>query len=86
MSEHWVYAAIGLLLVLHVVVLVRAYRKAGEGSRQREEYRTPHGIECPNCGSANGEEYRYCRRCVTELPGQLSLLDQQTQPQERRTM
>jgi hypothetical protein len=26
-------------------------------------------VECPSCGTENEADYRYCRRCVTELPG-----------------
>lgn len=26
-------------------------------------------VECPECGSENELGYRYCRLCVTELPG-----------------
>lgn len=26
-------------------------------------------VACPNCGAENEPEYRYCRACVSELPG-----------------
>ena len=26
-------------------------------------------VECPDCGAANDLGYRFCRSCVSELPG-----------------
>ena len=26
-------------------------------------------VTCPDCGTENEQDYRYCRSCVTELPG-----------------
>lgn len=26
-------------------------------------------VACPECGAANNPGYRFCRRCVSELPG-----------------
>lgn len=31
--------------------------------------RDPDRITCPNCGAENERGYRYCARCVDELPG-----------------
>lgn len=30
---------------------------------------TDDGIRCPDCGAENGVQYRFCRRCIAELPG-----------------
>lgn len=29
----------------------------------------PDTVRCRACGTANGAEYRFCRACVSELPG-----------------
>jgi hypothetical protein len=89
MSEHWVYGAIGLLLVLHVIAVVRAYRKgqaSGRAQASTENQTAGQGIECPDCGVVNGQRYRFCRQCVSELPGQVSVLESSSNPSERRTL
>ncbi|MFB6103436.1 MAG: hypothetical protein ABEJ73_12850 [Haloplanus sp.] len=40
------------------------------GTRERPaDTPAPATIRCPNCGSANDPDYRFCRECVAELPG-----------------
>ena len=29
-------------------------------------------VECPDCGGANELGYRFCRSCVSELPGRMA--------------
>lgn len=40
-------------------------------------------VTCRSCGARNDAEYRYCRECVTELPGQLPSVDGMAGPQGR---
>jgi predicted amidophosphoribosyltransferase len=47
------------------------------------EYVTEEDVECPNCGEENERGYRYCRQCVSELPGQVSLVDGSLAPRGR---
>jgi len=87
MSEYWMYGLIGLLLGLHIVALVRAYRRSTKtAANPPDEAVTPQGIECTNCGVVNGDGYRYCRQCVSELPGQPSTLDGVSGPERRQTL
>lgn len=89
MSGHWVYGAIGLLVALHLVALVRADRKGTESERAErgsEGDTSSQGAECPDCGVVNDERYRFCKQCVSELPGQASVLEATTGPAERRTL
>jgi len=88
MSEHWIYGAIGVLLVLHVVALVRAYRngqvEAETSWRPETEVSVDEdSIECPDCGTHNEKRYRYCRQCVDKLPTDASIGTPTSTPLER---
>lgn len=75
--DTWVYAAFGVLLGLHLVTLVYAYRARGTLPWQIEgtESATAEndGVDedvcyCDECGAENEVGYRFCRNCVSELP------------------
>ena len=76
MFEHaW---QIGLLLgtVVLYALLVAQYPRARSGEEDtREELATDQaeGVVCPDCGTTNEKEYRFCRSCVTELPQSLDV-------------
>ena len=86
MSWYWVYGAIALLSLVHLAVLAYAYHN---GDRRRPEVGgskesvSGDRVECPDCGAANDRGYRYCRACVSELPGHLSFENTSTSPRSR---
>mgnify|MGYP000117195005 CR=1 FL=1 len=104
MTGKWVYGAILVLSVLHLLALAYAYRNrpdaggderegrdaAGRGATGVDGETTDHAhgedVECPECGAVNGRDYRFCRRCVAELPGEMSVLEQSSRATSRRTL
>lgn len=90
MTGSWVYGAVALLTVLHGMALLYAYRNGRRAVRtgataDADRYVTEEGVECPDCGTLNETEYRFCRRCVSELPGHVSFTDDSSAPWGRRT-
>lgn len=88
MTGDWVFAGITVLVLLHGMALLYAYRRArtsGGAAVDDEASVTEDGVECPSCGAHNETGFRYCRQCVSELPGQPSLLDRAPMSRGRRT-
>jgi len=99
MTGDWVYGAIFVLSVLHLLALAYAYRNrpaAGEsgdspgrgasGGDGATGHRHGGDVECPECGAVNARGYRFCRRCVAELPGWMSFLGESSPAESRRTL
>lgn len=87
MTPRWLFAAIGLLVALHLAVLV--YAVVGSSPARQEGSKVEPAasqLQCRNCGEANQPEYRYCRQCVAELPKQMQTLTDSAGPQSRRTL
>jgi hypothetical protein len=63
------------ILLVNAALAVYAWtrRPATAEHDSAVEKRTRSGdastVACPNCGAENEPEYRYCRACVSELPG-----------------
>lgn len=75
-GESWLLSAMLALIGLQVLTLAIAYWR-GEGpfataDRDQEAMTSSGAVQCPDCGAENGPEFRYCRRCVTDLPGAIS--------------
>lgn len=88
MPGEWVFGAITVLVLLHGMTLLYAFRRWTDAGAQEvfdgEASVTEDGVECPSCGTDNGTGFRYCRNCVSELPGQRSLLDRASSSRSRR--
>lgn len=72
-GEAWIYGSILALIAVQVLTLVVAYWR-GEGPFDSpgtldSEPVENGAVQCHNCGAENAVEFRFCRRCVTELPG-----------------
>jgi len=78
LGSEWLYGAIALLVGVHVVTLLYAYRKQGEpasGAAQSETEPTTSAtsddgdgtVSCPHCGARNEFGYQFCRQCVADL-------------------
>lgn len=100
MPGEWVYGAILVLSVLHLLALAYAYRNhpgAGESgespnrnamavSEDATDRVHTEDVECPECGAVNARGYRFCRHCVGELPGEVSVLEQSSRAESRRML
>lgn len=82
MEGYWLLGAVLALAALQVAAVLYARR-----ARRGGDERTASGdVECPGCGAVNGTDYRYCRRCVSELPGGTRLRPGSDPPRSRRTL
>ena len=74
MTTTLLLVGIGVLVLVHIGLLAYAFVRASgrtRGVRSSGGHKKAHtrdDIECPDCSTPNSPEYRYCRRCVTELP------------------
>lgn len=72
MGPAWVLATLLVLTVAHLALVALAARGdwGPAGTETGDALGRPDdGIECPDCGTVNQPEYRYCRQCVATLPG-----------------
>jgi hypothetical protein len=76
MGTEWLYGAIALLVGIHVLTMLYAYRSrdevAASATPSEAEQSQPQAadaerIECPQCGTTNDPTYRFCRTCVADL-------------------
>jgi len=79
LGSEWLYGAIALLVGIHVLTMLYAYRRQGEptsGPTQPESERTMPAsndddedgtVSCAQCGAANKRGYQFCRECVADL-------------------
>lgn len=78
LGSEWLYGAIALLVGVHVLTLLYAYRRQGEptpGTSGDTETTLPSPsddegptlVSCPNCGARNENGYQFCRECVADL-------------------
>lgn len=73
-SEAWLFIPFLLLGLLHIMFVLYSSTRNGGLFNQETETATVRNAEddaisCPDCGTHNEIEYRFCRECVSELPG-----------------
>ncbi|NHN47897.1 zinc ribbon domain-containing protein [Halostella sp. JP-L12] len=74
MESTWLYAALFALVAVQLAAIylnltARRDTKREDGSVAA----SADAVTCPDCGAENEREYRFCRRCVGELPGSAPL-------------
>lgn len=92
MTADWVYIAIALLFGIHLVVLAYAFRGGSatgvatprNGRSEPADAPGDDTVRCPNCATQNEHGYRFCRECLAELPGGVSIPGTRSTPQDRR--
>ena len=78
LGSEWLYGAIALLVGVHILTMLYAYRLQGDpasGAAQSDPGATPAVtsdeetgvVACANCGARNEEGYKFCRRCVADM-------------------
>jgi len=78
LGSEWLYGAIALLVGVHVLTLLYAYRRQGEPTTgtadgEAETVPTPSGetgpeaVCCGHCGAINEGGYQFCRECASDL-------------------
>ena len=75
MTQAWVVALVAIAIV-HLVATVALYYLLGVHPVENDttsdvdtstESADGDEVVCPNCGTRNAAEYRYCRQCVAPL-------------------
>lgn len=74
MVPSWWYGALFALLLLQLFAVYAGARRArrstvGDRDADGAVDETEGVVSCPTCGAENDLGYRFCRRCVDELPG-----------------
>ena len=79
MVSEWLYGAIALLVGIHILTMLYAYRRQGGtatgGTQADAEPRPTPGneasedqrVNCPHCGAPNRMGYQFCKQCVADL-------------------
>lgn len=87
MTSAWLTGALVAVTVAHVALLLVVLwaRGLGGGGPDPDVYRHEEGLECAGCGTLNDEDFRYCKRCVSELPGRAGRRGSGSSPDGSRT-
>lgn len=78
MGTEWLYGAIALLVGLHILTMLYAYRRRGDpatAGRQSDSEHAPSVhpdekadvVSCQHCGARNQPGYQFCKQCVADL-------------------
>lgn len=77
LGSEWLYGAIALLVGVHVLTILYAYRRQGEpaaGAEQSDPESSLSAnsdeaelVSCAHCGAVNEHGYQFCRECVADL-------------------
>jgi len=78
LGSEWLYGAIALLVGVHVLTMLYAYRRQGEpasGAAQSDPGATTPAngddsvglVTCANCGARNEQGYQFCRECTADM-------------------
>ena len=76
--NEWLYGGIALLVGLHVLTLLYAYRRRGDPAAagaesdadarpQTTDSTDEEAVSCPHCGARNEAGYQFCAQCVADL-------------------
>jgi hypothetical protein len=74
--SEWLYGAIALLVGIHILTMLYAYRRNSDpaGASMQAEPPPPVNeahdearVTCPHCGVTNRSGYRFCKQCVSDL-------------------
>lgn len=80
-TEQWQLNLLAGAFVIHLLAMGLMYRYRNDASRPGGSASDPERdlidreagvLECPNCAAENELGYRYCRSCVSELPGSMT--------------
>ncbi|AAG20860.1 MULTISPECIES: DUF7577 domain-containing protein [Halobacterium] len=73
--QPWLYTLVVVVGGFHVLAVLYAYwsKQSSDGGVEpadstKKSVQTKE-VDCPECGTTNEREYRYCANCVSELPG-----------------
>jgi len=78
LGSEWLYGAIALLVGIHILTMLYAYRRQGEptsGTAQSDPGTTSQAtsdeqidiVACAHCGARNERGYQFCRECVADM-------------------
>ncbi|WP_277539950.1 DUF7577 domain-containing protein [Haloarcula laminariae] len=78
LGSDWLYGAIALLVGIHILTMLYAYRRQGEpasGAAQSDPVATQPAtsdegtelVTCANCGTRNEPGYQFCRECIADM-------------------
>ncbi len=67
MEPGWLLVWFGGLTLVHLVVLAAILRGWSGGNERSTDVGQTEAGTCPECGTQNNPEYRYCRSCVSTL-------------------
>lgn len=87
--EPWLYTSLAIAGLFHLVAVIYAWWKLEHADGQVSDVRTAHSgdgseVTCPECGTDNERDYRFCGECVAELPGGGQIARRQTSPTGRQ--
>jgi len=76
----WVHGAVVALAVAQLFIFWYLYRRSSASGTHRtgrsrltpttqsDRSESTRRVACPNCGTLNTGDFRYCHECVAELP------------------
>ena len=83
--QPWLYTVLAIIGGFHLLIVLYMWSRLSFAEDQASRARSDRSadsteVTCPECGTTNERAYRFCGKCVAELPGGVNSIEHLQRP------